>query len=207
MVITASFFHRSALIFIPCYFLGNLKISDSRILLFYITSIVIGTMGILNEVLFNFITNYIIGIDDTVSSKLGTILTDNYFDRKRQFLADLISIVNSLFFIILFLIYKRKNTKNKYFYSFFILYIVGLIFIRIFVGPLSEFARFGNYFSFLIYILFSFSLEGMTGLRKISFSLFFVLFCFLKLRESHSQFNDLYEPYFSVFEDHQRPVY
>lgn len=206
LVILAACFHRSAFIFLPFYFITKINFSNKNLIIIYTLSIIIGSFGFINEFVFDFIGNYIIGIDETVSGKLGTILTNDTFDREASFISKVLSFVNSLFYILLFIHFSKKESDGI-FKLFFVLFIFGLVISRLFTGPLSEFARFGNYFSFVLYILVAFSLESIFGWKRNVLAVFFVAFCFFKLNESHNQYKDLYLPYISIFETVERSVY
>ncbi len=206
----ASLFHRSALIFLPFYFLLNIKISDTKIVVLYFLSILIGNSGILNDFVLNFASSIIFNDSgsEVMSDKLTTIFSSSEFVREISLFSQIISLSTSFAFIIIFLWTKKKYfERDVEFNIYFKIYIFGLILSRLFIGPLSEFARFNNYFSGATIFLFSLILLKQVSLKKTLIFLLMIVYSYSKLVETHSKYPDLYYPYLTIFETERVNVY
>jgi len=199
IVMTASMFHRTALIFIPAYFLYDHYFSKKNIFIILIISFCIG--GILA-----FLLQKLAGIGmGIITIKLNAYLdadkTDSVGSNFTPFQTMIrgISYRLVIFLLIVFYLfeYYKKNQQIRYLLN---LYFYGIIIFIVLVPIAVGFGRFAVFFEIFQILLFPQFLSLMKNRinKNITFFILCVYFVF-RLQSNIFAYKDLYIPYKSVF--------
>ena len=206
-VLMASMIHRTAIIFLPIYFISHYRYKSWQLLAVYIIGMLLGVTGFFTDTLMKFVLPNYGDMGDVLSEKVQTIVTNNELVLSPARL--ILSFLNGSVWLIFFLWMRNKisDSYTKQYNVFLNLYTVSLFVNRLFLTSLPEFARFALYFGGGFAILLSIVLKNSeVKYRALLFS-FFILFCFMKMQENIKRFPDLFLPYVNIFSGYDRSVY
>ncbi len=211
LVISAYLIHRTAIAFLPMYFICQRNYSFRFLMIVYISSIILGllaeyTFGNLLQ-----IASMMYGFtDSSVQGKMDAYVTGEIPDRlKMTPIRYAISIINSTLFILIFYYFKRTKFNNNYIYSLlFTLYVFGISFNRIFLQTIPDMARMTSFFTggFIIMIIMIIS-SLKKSIQPIA-TIGVIGYLFLTYRSQiYGYYQDLFIPYYSIFENPIRSMY
>lgn len=196
-VVFASYFHRTALIFIFAYFVYYLNLDKCKIIILFILALIIMEIDILNRVL-NIIGNLNLAM---ISQKIKLYLNVHYIvpNIKKYYL--ILSILKRGIVILpVIYMYKKldiriKRIFNLYFFSI-IIYILGSS-----NENLKIFQRLSIYYLTFECLLFARLFESLKFSKKILFFISIVILLFLKLYyHLNTGYSDLFIPYRTFIE-------
>lgn len=209
MCLIAFSIHRSVIVFFPMYFIVRKEYSIRAILLILLFAIVLGLSG---ETFFGdlvrLISIFYSHVGDAFQNKLSAYVTEEIPEYGELSGARLIiSFLNSLVFIFIFYYFKQKRFKNNLTYNvLFNLYIIGIVFNRLFWQIIPDFARvtslFAGGFPILIYMIFS----SYNSKIKFIGCILMCIYYYIKYQTSSfgGFYSDLFIPYYSIFSNGSR---
>lgn len=211
LFILALLIHRSVIVFLPIYFFARKEYSGSFLLIIYIIAVIIGSLleSYFGNLL-QFISLFYSGVGERYQHKLDAYVTGEVPEyAEMSFYRTLFSLLNGLFYIILFCYFRKKFFEKDEFYKVLLnIYVFGMVFNRIFLFAVPDFARVTSLFAggFVIMILMIISKYDLTKQM-----LFLTLLCFYYFLKYWGNINglyaDLYLPYYSIFSGVNRFVY
>ncbi|WP_293899693.1 EpsG family protein [Sphingobacterium sp. UBA5670] len=198
-VIIAFLFHRSAILFIPAYFLYNKTFTRRQILLGMLISFF---LSIFFEIALNFLGQINLGI---ISEKAMTYAEagSDYAEEPTRSAFQIMIVGASYRILILLLIigfFYDLYKENITFRGVFNLYFAGMC-IFVIITPVSvsvaRMAQYYEYFQFLLipFIIMSFKYRSNRNLVLLCVFLFYLM----RLRSNVSFYEELYVPYKSIF--------
>lgn len=198
-ILVAFGFHTSALIFLPSYWIFNIKWSIRKILIFTISS-----------VFFSGIVSYLLSsigniLGEAIAYRLDFYMNEGYEDQNNY--SPMVNLAKSLankgLFYFLYIYYhsKRRNCENMYLFdNYFMLFAFGTILFFL-VNPIhSVFGRMCRYYDaaqiFLIPYFFVFCKSKQS--RSILFVMLF-LFLYMKLYLYVNSYDNLFIPFKTIW--------
>lgn len=199
IVFIASFFHRTAIIFLPAYWIYYRDFSIKWLLIVLLGALVIGSSGIIEYFIAHFV-----GIDVTLLEKMimYTEEQDNNFGRETVGIMGMVyPALKKIIYSILFLIFMNKLSKKiDYYKGFFNLFFVSNIIYCLFIFSVPEIAvRATIYYNFFeIFLLGSvISISKNIKIRIIIWVLI-VMYSYIYYWYGLNRFYELYVPYNSI---------
>ena len=207
-VLLAMSIHRSAILFVPAYFVGRIDLSMKSAVLAYLGAFF---LGLFSEYVFEqslqMVSVIYMHVGDAYQGKLDAHMTGKINEyAERTPLQVCMSVVNALLFIILFCYFKKKYFVQNRIYSMLLtLYVFGICWNRVFMNTMPDFTRVTAFYAcgfnlMLIMVISRFDKEKQVWL-------FFLLsvYCFIKYwLKIHGYYESLYIPYFSIFSEGER---
>lgn len=202
-IVTAFFFHTSALMFVFGYFL-HIKIKTRYLIIILLTVVVVSVLGLMNRLPLNLFFL----LDSGIADKL-TFYAESDFLTTNPIFTILALVKRSIWIILALLFDKSIKNKNENYYFFFNLYFIGTIIYILFNNTILQIvvSRGVLYFNiaeiFLIPYILSIFKDGIT--KGIVF--FLLLFYGLLTMQKGMNFYkddlgvDIYRPYNSVLID------
>lgn len=207
-VLLAMSIHRSAILFVPAYFVGRIDLSMKNAVLAYLGSFL---LGLFSEYVFErslqMASMIYMYMGDAYQGKLEAYMTGeiNEYAEKSPLQVGM-AVANALLFIVLFCYFKKKYFIQNRIYSIFLtLYVFGICWNRVFMNTMPDFTRITAFYAcgfnvMLIMIISKFDKKKQTWL----FCLLSV-YCFVKYwLQIHGYYESLYIPYFSIFSEGER---
>lgn len=211
LFILALLIHRSVIIFFPMYFLVRKGYSASFLLIIYIIAVVLG--GLLESYfgyLLQFISLFYSGVGEHYQHKLDAYVTGEIPSyAELSTLRIFLSLLNSLFFIVLFLYFREKYFKENKVYTVLLnLYVFGMVFNRLFLFAIPDFVRVTSLFAggFIVMILMIISRYSLKK-QMILLTILCVYYLIKYWGTINGIYADLYLPYYSIFSGVDRVVY
>ena len=199
MVIIASFFHRSAIIFFPAYWLYYSKISNKKAIIIIIISFFIGYSELLNKIISIFA-----GVDLAIIDKL-IAYTDSGEVAIGAYVSGTLKVILSfskkiVLFIIFALVREKIRKKINYYDGFFNLFLISFVLTLIFNFSAPEVAsRASIYYNFVEIFLVA---NILIIFNKFKYKIFvwciIILYCFIQYYYAIYKFYDIYVPYKSI---------
>jgi len=198
-VVIAFLFHRSAILFIPAYFLYNKSFTRKQILLWMFLSFF---LSIFFDIGLKFLGQINLGAISEKALTYGEAGSEYAEEPTRS--AFQIMLVGSSYRIMLLLLiivfFYDLYKENITFRGLFNLYFAGMC-IFVIITPVSvsvaRMAQFYEYFQFLLIPFFIMSFKYRSNRNLVLFCVF--LFYLMRLRSNVSFYEDLYVPYKSIF--------
>ena len=196
LVIIATFFHQSAIIFLPAYWIAKINWNRKKIVvLFFILTVIY------------FLTNSVSDIaaiySDTAAMKVSTY-TELDEDQKTMGKGDPIILLIKglsnrfvLFIPALFLFYKNK--ENLVYRGILNIFIFGISLYVIFSPLGAVFLRFSRYFDIFHIILIPLAVYFSKGYTRVFLFLFYLIFCIIKFSLVLLNDENVYVPYKTIF--------
>ena len=208
-ILLAISIHRSAILFVPAYFIGKIELSLKWAILVYAFSIVVGfafevTFGSVLQMLSIIYS----GIGKSYQGKLDSYVTGEIPEYAEMTPTKLLlAIINSLIFIILFFYFKRKVFQSDRLYSMLLtLYVFGMCWNRIFLQVIPDFARVTAFYSCGFNIMLIMIISKCERKNQIFLFMFLAIYyCIKYWLNINGYYKDLYLPYYSVFSTSGRP--
>lgn len=209
--ILAILIHRSVIVFFPVYFFARKKFSITFLLTFYLVAVILGSL--LESYFGNFLQFLSIiysGASEVYQHKLDAYVTGEIPEyAEMSAFKFIISLTNSILFIIIFCYYRKKYFEENKIYTVLLnLYIFGMAFNRFFLFTIPSFARVTSLFAggFIIMILMIISKYNHT--KQLLLLLVLCFYYFVKYWSNiNGLYADLYLPYYSIFSNVNRVVY
>lgn len=199
-IIIACFFHSSAIIFTPSYYLYYMSCSIKRYIQITLVFLICGSVisVIINYLIDMYVGNYYV-------TKLTIYDTENFGMEKSGLL---VSTLKRLFTIPLFFYYINKinnSVEKKQFIGFLNLYLFGTFVFYLFaLSNLGQLVRFSIYFQFfelpLIYYIMRYS-------NKMWVFILIYAFCMMKIYSFIAGYPDLYIPFETIFDINYKHTY
>ena len=202
--------HRTTLVFFPVYFISNWHLSGKMVFSLFFASVLLGfaTEMIFGNVLDVALSAYDL-FGDTVQGKLNQYVSEDIPEYAKMSPSRIfLSVINSIAFLGIFYLFKRKRLYNNEIYNvLFNLHLFGICINRLMWLPIPDFARVTSYFVMCDVFLFLFII-GSTRKENRKFWLIVLLGYYLikYISTINGQYSDLYIPYYSVFSDTERIV-
>lgn len=203
IVICASMIHRTAIAFLPMYFICQYKFSFRVLMIIYIGAIVLGALA---EYTFGNLLQIAAATyrfaGSAVQNKMDAYVTGEIPDRLQMTpIRYLMSMVNSTFFILLFYYFKRKNFSSNAVYGLlFTLYVLGISFNRIFLQTIPDIARMTSFFTGGFIIMIIMIISSLKRKFQILATIAVISYIFLSYNSSiNGYYKNLFNPYYSVF--------
>jgi hypothetical protein len=198
-VFIAFLFHRSAILFIPAYFLYNKMFTRKQILLtmflsFFLSAIFGIALNFLGQINLGIISEKALAYAETGS---------DYAEEPTRSAFQIMLVGSSYRILILLLIvgyFYDLYRENTTFRGLFNLYFIGMC-IFVIITPVSvsvaRMAQYYEYFQFLLipFLIMSFKYRSNRNLALLCVFLFY----FMRLRSNVSFYEELYVPYKSIF--------
>jgi hypothetical protein len=196
LVIIATFFHQSAIVFLPAYWIAKINWNRKKILiLFFFLTIIY------------FLTNSVSDIaaiySDTAEMKVSAY-TELDEDQKTMGKGDPIILLikglsNRLVLFIPALLLFYKNKENVVFKGILNIFIFGISLYVIFSPLGAVFLRFSRYFDIFHILLIPLAVYFSKGYTRIFLFLFYLIFCIIKFSLVLLNDENVYVPYKTIF--------
>lgn len=199
--------HASAIVALPVYWIVNRRFNTISLLFFYVACAV---LGFFTEYVFDNLTQFFSLAfwyqSDFAIGKIDAYMVEN--ENQESPMNLIISLINGGMFILLFSHFRDQFYKDNPQYNQWLnLYVYGLGFNRIFLQTIPYLARVTAYFSGGYVLLILYLLQVIPQkYRTIVLIVFSVYLCIVYLRTINGQYQDLYLPYYSIFDDSYRFV-
>lgn len=198
-VFAASLFHRTALVFIPTYFIYSLNLSKRN---FIIILILAFSLSSIFSILFQQLAGMGLGVFTIkLNAYLDSDITDSAGSNFTPFQTMIRGVSYRVVIFILILTFLYDYYKNDLsFKYFFNLYFYGIIIFILLVPIAVGFGRLAPYFEIFQLLLFTqllFLIKDKTN-RFLIFS-FLILYFSFRLYSNIYAYKDLYIPYKSIF--------
>lgn len=205
IVIGASLIHRTAISFLPMYFICQYKFSFKVLMIIYIGAIILGTLAEYTFGNLLQVASMAYGLTgSTVQSKMEAYVTGEIPERLALTpIRYLMSIANSTLFIFVFYYFKRtKFSSNTTYTLLFTLYVLGISFNRIFLQTIPDFARMTSFFTGGFIIMIIMIISTFKRRTQVFATLALTFYIFLSYNSTINGFyKNLFNPYYSIFTD------
>jgi hypothetical protein len=206
-ILIATSIHRTAIIFLPVYFISHYRFNNYILILFYITGVILGMMGVAVDWILNFVIKYALGVDGVVVDKIKTYLISNESSERIGIVRFTFSMISNFIWIVLFL-YYRKYIKDKPYNVLLNIYFIGLFLNRLFVKSFPDVARISLFFSSSFILLIAMIICQMKPVNRKFFYVIISFYIFSQMMIIlNGEYRDLFIPYVSVFSGIERFVY
>ncbi|ACX76260.1 hypothetical protein Fisuc_2677 [Fibrobacter succinogenes subsp. succinogenes S85] len=197
LICFASFFHKTALLFLPAYFLWNLKLEKKKTICILLAATVIGFIGVLNVLPLDYISNY---LDAGSAFRLQLYMKNTHT----------YSMINGClfrFFIIAVCFSIEIPLYEKWFHLFFKLYLVSVFMYVLFqTSALNILAGRGAlYYSCSQIIIIPYIVKYLSRDRiheMLCWFVFFLLYLYIMQKDINTYAlnlgYDIFNPYKSV---------
>lgn len=199
--------HRSALVFLPAYFIVNKQWSGTVIFIVYFASLL---LGFATEKIFGGILNAVLGtyylFSDTVQSKLNYYISPEVPEyAEMSFPRIALSVVNSLLLLVFLYVFKEKKYKDNAAYNMlFNLHWVGICINRLVWLAIPDFARATNFYGMSDVFLFVLAVNSVKKNKQFWMLLLLAYYFAKYYMVVFGNFSDLFVPYYSIFSNSQR---
>lgn len=205
IVICASLIHRTAIAFLPMYFICQHKFSFKILMFIYVVSIILGVMAdyTFGNLLQIAAATYGFA-SSTVQTKMEAYVTGDVPERLQMSpIRYLMSIANSTLFILVFYYFKRTRfSENAVYTLLFTLYVIGISFNRIFLQTIPDVARMTSFFTGGFIIMAIMIISSFKSNVKILATIGLTLYIFLSFNSTvNGYYEYLFNPYYSIFTD------
>ena len=211
LVIGAFLIHRTTIIFFPLYFICQYKIPFKLLFSVYIIATI---LGILVEYTFGNLlqmASLMYGYaDETVQDKMEAYMSGDLAQEHQKSIFRLfLSFLNSTFFILFFYYFKNNRFHDDRKYEvLFTLYVLGISFNRIFIQTIPDIARLTSLFTGGYIVMLIMIISSMRKWIRPLATMLVLLYLFMTYYSSiHGVYEDLFIPYYTVFENPNRPMY
>lgn len=211
LILGAYLIHRTAIAFLPVYLICQRNYSFKFLMIIYISAII---LGLLAEYTFGNLlqmASVMYGFADTsVQGKMDAYITGEIPDRlKMTPIRYALSIINSTIFILIFYYFKRKNFNQSNIYSLlFTLYVFGISFNRIFLQTIPDMARMTSFFTGGFIIMTIMIISSLKKSIQPIATIGVIGYLFITYRSQvYGYYQDLFIPYYTVFENPIRSMY
>ena len=198
MIILASTFHRTAVIFVFAYFVFYRRYSFLTFFLLLIGSAILGY--IIGSVLMDYLSSAgLAGISDRIAMYSGADYNDALAMSSTAFMIR--GLINRFFiFCLVFLFMRAFRDEDDVFNGIFNLYLFGAC-LFVFVTPISrELARLTAYYDIVQILIYPYLFYVLHGSRKRVIFLMLLFFFAFRLYSAVNQWYDEYIPYKTVLE-------
>lgn len=198
IVLIATFFHRTSIIFLPAYWIYHKSFSTKNIVLLIGISILIGNSGLIE-----YIVNIFLSIDATVINKLAGYMENSGESYEVVgYIGIFLAILKKIFFIFIFTVVKSKLSE-KYFcynglYNFFC-FSCFIYFLFLFSIPEVSLRIIVYYNFFEIFLLSMLIGYFNNNILRIITWLILVLYSGIYFYYALNRYYELYVPYNSIF--------
>lgn len=207
-IVIAFLIHKSVIIFLPVYFIATKDISNKMLLFIYGTCIVV---GLATDFLFGSVLRFASAIysemDGTTQSKMNAYISQDIPEYgKMSTLRYVGSIINSSFFILLYMYLKKKYcSKNKIYSILLNLYVFGISINRLFILTIPDLTRLTSLFAVGQVIMLTMVISKLKRNNQLIWTTILCLYYYISYNGSiHGIYEDLFIPYMSVLENAER---
>lgn len=198
IVLIASLFHRSAIIFFPAYWIYYRDISNKKVIILIIVSFFIGYTELISKIIMVFS-----GIDITLIDKLIAYTERGELSEAPNIAGPvkiLFSFSKKIVLLLVFLYIKNK-IQLEYYKGFFNFFLVSIIISLIFGFSAPEVsARAQVFYNFIEIFLVAGILQVTEKIKyKVFIWVIIVIYCFIQYYYAIYKFYDIYVPYKSIF--------
>lgn len=196
LILLASLFHISSIVFWGAYFMYNYHITVKRFLiLFFVVCITSFFIPFIISSLVSFISG-----SDRLTTKL---LIYNTEGREMGVLVFLLGVLKRIVILPLFFYFVNYYFKqDKIFKGIFSIYLIGTLLYFLFaLSGLKDFVRISAYFQLMEIPLFYYA---YVGIRKKWIFLLIIPFLAMKIYSAISIYYDEYVPFYTIFENPSR---
>lgn len=206
-ILLASSFHISALIFLPAYYVYNLKCSRLFLASLTIIAIVVGNSNLMKEFLMYALGLFLDNDNEMVLKMMFYLeaeeLNNNFGAALSNQTTIFMGVMRRCFFLAPLIYYKHRFQKISQHYSGFLnLNIIGICFYFFFSGLSTALANRGSVY-YMIYEVFVIPylifVVKNDFVNKAMFFFLFVIYCFLKYYNGLFGYYDEYVPFTSIF--------
>lgn len=198
MIMLASTFHRTAVIFVFAYFVFYRRYSFFSLILFLLGSTLMGF--VIGNVLSDYLSSAgLAGISDRIAMYSGADYNDALAMSSAAFMIR--GLINRFFiFSLVFLFMRAFRDEDDVFNGIFNLYLFGAC-LFLFATPISrEFARLTAYYDIVQILIYPYLFYVLHGSRKRVLFLMLLFFFAFRLYSAVNQWYDEYVPYKTVLE-------
>lgn len=198
MIILASTFHRTAVIFVFTYFVFYRRYSFLTSFLLLLGSAILGY--IIGSALMDYLSSAgLSGISERIAMYSGADYNDALGMSSTAFMIR--GLINRFFiFTLVFLFMRAFRNEDDVFNGIFNLYLFGAC-LFVFVTPISrEFARLTGYYDIVQILIYPYLLFILHGSRKRILFLLLIFFFVFRLYSAVNQWYDAYVPYKTVLD-------
>lgn len=196
-IIIASFFHRTAIIFLPAYWFYYRKFSVKFFIISILISLMIGASGIIEHIAMSFS-----GIDITLIEKMIMYTEGKDITYEKTGIIGIVfpilkKIVYTLLFILLM---KSLSKKYSYYKGMFNIFFISNIIYCLFIFSIPEVAqRITIYYNFFEIFLIGMTINIVKNIKmRILIWILIVIYSFIYYCYAINRFYDLYVPYKSI---------
>lgn len=197
--------HRSAIIFLPMYFICQRNYSLKVYATIYIIAIILGlaadyTFGNILKLAYAIYG----GMDSSMQNKMEFYITGEIPDAAKMTpIRYTLSLINSSLFVVLFYYYKSKYfSKNHTYAVLYTLYLIGISFNRIFLTVIPDLARATSFFTggFIIMLIYIINFYKRLSIRIVLTLIAGLYFAFNYYSTINGYYDFLFLPYYSIFD-------
>ena len=194
--------HTASVVALPAYFLVNRHFKDLTIITVYVASCV---FGLLSSVVFGGIMDISVLLyaymGDFAQRKMEVYVVEN----QEENMLSIVSYLNALLFIIVFLYIRKKHFKESEVYNVLLnMYVLGIAFNRITNNTIPYFARTTSFFAAGFVVMLLLWIEMQYSVRRVILILLLTIYASFFYFAQVNKFSDLYIPYYSIFSEEQR---
>lgn len=198
IILVASLFHRSAIIFFPAYWIYYKDISNKKVIILIIISFLIGYTEIISKIVMLFSN-----IDITLIDKLIAYTERGELSESANIAGPvklLFSFSKKIVLLLVFLYIKNK-VQLEFYKGFFNFFLVSIVISLIFGFSAPEVsARAQVFYNFVEIFLVAGILKLSDKIKyKILIWSLIVIYCFVQYYYAIYKFYDIYVPYMSIF--------
>lgn len=199
--------HRTAIIFLPVYFIARYHFSNTVLIVFYLTGVFLGIEGFIFDWILNIFLRVGLGMEGAAADKLLFYLSANQDAETISFTRFLFSMLSNFVWIVLFL-YFRKKISNEYYNVLLNIYFINLFLNRLFVIAFSDLTRISLFFTGAFILLMTMILAHIKSSNRVILYVLVSVYCYAQMMQMlYGRYSDLYLPYISVFSGVERPIY
>lgn len=198
VIIFASLFHRSAIIFFPAYWIFYRDISNKKVIVLIVLSFFVGYTELISKIVMLFSN-----VDITLIDKLVAYTERGELSESANIAGPvkmLFSFSKKLVLLVVFLYIKNK-IQLEYYKGFFNFFLVSIIISLIFGFSAPEVsARAQVFYNFIEIFLVAGILQVTEKIKyKVFIWVIIVIYCFIQYYYAIYKFYDIYVPYKSIF--------
>lgn len=196
--------HTASVVALPAYFLVNRHYKDLTIIIVYIASCV---FGLLSSVVFGGIMDISVLLyaymGDMAQHKMEAYVVENQGEE----MLSLLSYLNALFFIIIFLYIRKKHFKEAEVYNVLLnMYVLGIAFNRVTNNAIPYLARTTAFFAAGFIVMLLLWIERQHSVRRAILILLLTIYASTFYFAQIDKFKDVFVPYYSIFSPTTRAV-